>query len=564
MLLNWKNKGYYDFYGGMDDKEDAIEVPTHLMKHVENGWVNRTSIERRRGYKTRFDGELESGRDSLHAHLHFDEVDGIVDTKGILQIIAGSGANGVLYYDNGSTRTDISTTNTVLVENTLDDDIQVTNYNGEMVGCDGVNPMWHSDGTAAGTKTILTDITASTGAPFPTKIHCVASFKEHLFIANFTDIDNSYRPYRILINRPGDITDWPLDTNNDLDRSDRIVAIVPHGEHLLFFMRRNIYWAEYKGSQGFARAPFHFHSLISGVGAISAKSIKHTQQGTFFLSERGGVWFIPLTETNGAGKAKFVGKPMSKFWGTLTGSKRRRIVAINHINRNSLLWLVPVGTGQVYNNRAIVMNYEEWHRDGPQTSGSRGDIYPAFSFFTGEETSDQNTPFRFSTGVEIYDDTEGTWETILCNLGKTYDFDNPTDPVEYDATEGNGIRMIVNTPFYSPGGRANKKIWRQVTLDASMKLATPISLKQLNYNSPHVITRNPTGVAYGHTLGSSGTFILGSSILGSNQDGSIIANMEGSSRYTQFVIDTGVLTHNFSMHGIVLYYTPGGSSGHSE
>lgn len=555
MILRWKDQGYYDFYGGMDDKEDAVEVPTFLMKHIENGWTSRTSIERRKGYAERFAGTLESGRDVLHAHLFFDEVDSIVDTKGLLYILEGSSDDGVLYYDNGSTRTDISTTNSVKVENDLDTDFQVTNYNGEMVGVDGVNPMWRSDGTASGTNTVKAAITASTNAPFPTKIKCVASFKEHLFIGNFTDIDNSYRPYRILINRPGDLTDWPLDTNNDLDRSDRLVAIVPHGEHLLFFMRRNIYWAEYVGSQGFARSPFHFHSLISGVGAISAKSIKHTQEGTFFLSERGGVWFVPLTETNGAGKPRFVGKPMTSFWGTLTGSKRRRIVAINHKNRNSLIWLVPVGSGQITNNRAIVMNYEEWHRDGFQN-------YPAFSFFTGEDTATQSTPFRFSCGTEVYDDTEGTWETILCNQGKVYDFDSTTAPVEFDVSTGNGIRMIVNTPFYSPGGRANKKIWRQITIDASMPQASTISLQQLNYNSPYIITRSKDGAAYGHTLGNS--FTLGQSILGSSDAGSIIANAEGSSRYTQLVIDTGLIEHAFSMHGIVLYYSPAGSSGHRE
>jgi len=540
MEVDLDSSSYSEFYGGRDDKEDSIEMSEVTFKELFNFYISRNSLTKRKGYVDRLSETLESGARIKQIHQFQEELNQVDEEFGIFYFL-----NGKLFYDDNATR--VEKTNAMGITTDADVPISVTEYEGRIVVCDRENDpfvfpynasdLTDKDPSGSGVATKISSLVTSTN--FVQKAGCVGTSHSHLMFGDVVDFDGTYRPYRLVINRPGQLGTWPVDLFVDLDRSDRIVKIVDHGKDgTLIFMTKHIYVATYVGSGGVSRSPFHFDEVIAGVGLIGHNAIVETDKGIIFISTK-GTYFIE----KGQIFPRYIGKPIEGFWSDVNKTYRQRIFGVDIPFRNSVMFCVPHGTGQVNNNRGIVINYHEWHQDGP-------DLLPAYSIFRG--TKDNSTLFEFQSGHTIVDPTTRELQVILGNDGVVYDFDG----VVYDGVDTMGINCYLRSPYYRPLSKTKMKTWYRLQLDISFDLSGTYTLTFRPFNTTSVIRDSLSDTKAGAPLGA---FVLGTHRLGADSLGFIHGDIGGCSRYGEVELDVDESTQQLSIHNIQLFFRDAGT-----
>lgn len=507
---------YFNLYGGRDDTADAIELDSRKFQEIENFYVDRDSLRKRNGYDKRFTTALESGSPIQRIHQYVDNS----DNRRLIYAI-----NGKLFSDNDSARTNI--TGTLALSSSKDALFTLLNYDGTLYGTDGVNPVFKS----ASIDAVAAILVGKEGSALPTVARVMGSFQEHLFLADIDDVDTLRKPYRLVWNNPPDDTDWPFDRVNDLNRTQRITAMQQHGEYLLIFQDRSLWYASLNLNSAGGGDQFNFRQLDPRVGCVGQQSVVTTEKGTFFL-DRKGMYFIPAGQI---GPPTYVGKSMEVLWSGLNFSRLHLAVAAEMPEKNGVLFAVPFGASQQNNNRGIFINYEEWTRAGRDTS-------PAHSVFTG--VSAQLFQFN-SLATGIFSGRDRL-------IGGAYDgFVSTLDETTTDYSEG--ISATLTTPFYSAGGRSVEKLWYELALDIDLELQKSVSVRVRLFNIPTTDTQNYTeGTTGAAVLGTS--FILGNMALSQADFGRIKGRMRGKSRYVELAITAGTSVTSFALHGIILYF----------
>ena len=535
---------YDDFHGGMDDNSDAMGMSDLLMREIKNMYIDRKGLSKRFGYQNRNSETLENGAYVHHCHQWIKQDSSYTDTLEFLYFL-----NGKIYRDNGTTRTDVTNSQTTINGETTDAhkdrEIQTTNYDGWTVITDQVNPplVWPYNVTTPSDKSpdasgvcVKLSSVIPTGTPFPTTANTVATAWNYLFLMGVTDIDGVFRGNRILFNRPGRIAVWESTGSIDLDeQTDQIMAAVEFENRIIIWMRRNIFALEYLGADGPGGSRFRAFLVERGVGTLSAHSIVKTPEGLFWLDDRGAYAITP-----GTLKPRFIGKPMSTFWSSVNLNYRRRINGCDVPDKNSVVWNLPYGDSQIANNRGLAVNYEEWHRDGRY-------LYPAFSYFVGTVAR----PYEFSASLKYYT-PEGTESNLAFRDGIVFDLDKG----HYDETSTTGIEWSFKTPFYAPHGKGRVKVWYRAQIDAQLLVEQDMTFRARMFAGAFIDESDLVSALRGSQLGA---FILGTDRMGSESYGNSEVSLTGESRSISLECIGDSTISQIKIHQIQLFYDPIGT-----
>lgn len=516
-----------DFHGGRDGKSNALKLPSTKMQEVENWYVDRDDLVTRNGYLDRLDEVLAGGNALQSIHQHKDNA----QSRAIIYT-----GNGVIYRDDGNARTDI--TNGLTISNNRDARVQVVNFDGQLIGTDDVNELFHCKDTASLPTTLQDGVQAKN---MPTRARSIAVFKEHLFMLNVTFNGADY-PFMAQWSDPSadiPLSVWDNNAFNDLNRNHVGMRMVAYQDCLIFFQDQSIHYCYL--DPGNIESGFNFRILESEIGLAAVNGVWVTREGTFFISDEGRLfWIAPFTGLQPP-RPIYIGKPMEDFMADVNDDRLAYVCAAEIPEIKGVLFGVPYGSNQLTNNRGVFLNYDEWSRVG-------GDRHPAFSIWSGRGSQE----FAFNALSTIRDGN--TRRCLGADYGgKIYNMNQGlTD-------NGTAIRPILTTPQY--GDRNTESIWYEVMLTTDNDSEKQVSITQKLYGEEEafeqVITAGEDAdvLAEDSDTGEEG-FDLEVDFLGGETSGKVVAEMEGNSLYTELTME--VLSGlPMSLRALVIRREPG-------
>ena len=509
----------YRLTAGRDDKSDAIELPPNKFQELKNVITIRDSIHKRGGYAKEYTTALNSGADTQRIHQYED------NSQNLRNIYA---IGGNLFRDAMDDNQPTDITGGLTLDATRDALYQFINYDGRVIGTDNVNPIFQIPS--------ITDdaeyIDAGGGTDIPKKAGCLALWYGFIIAADVVEFDNVRYPYRIRWHSPPEVDIWPQDRQVDLNRNQKIVSMRVHGEYLIIFQERTMWIAMFNPELGgLIQSEFSFKMLDPKIGAVGDQCVVQTERGLFWV-DRKGIYFMAA----GSLTPEYVGKPNETMWANLNLSRLKYGCGADLREKNAVVFTLPTGSGQVQNNVAIFLNYEEWARYGITR-------HPAFSLWEGSTAQGFN--FNSMADVIISDRDRviaGGYD------GFVYLLDEGTED------NGQGIESQIKTAYLSPHGRGREKIWYQMAFDVDMKTTKTVSITYRIFNDPVPVTKSITA---GNAAAVLGAFTLGTSRLGNDDLGRLRGDLSGRSRYIEIDMTIGTDEATFALHGILVYYKLG-------
>jgi len=514
---------YRDLTGGMDDKSDNTEMSPTRFQLIENLYVLNDSLIKRPGYANNFLAALSAT--PIQAMAQFDPTNSV--SAGLISITGGK-----IFYEG----TEVTGTYTLSSGDAVS--MSIDNFDDKVVVSDGVNPLTYwPDNKDVGTG-VASTVTSSS---MPSRVGVVAEYRNRLFVGDITDVDGESYPFRVMTTEIGRIDAGAPDSNNDLNRSQKVVAMVRHGGDLLIFQTRSTWDIKYSPDfQNLNPDPFVYNELSSSVGTYNQNTVLATlENGTFFISRR-GIYWIPPGDPQ---PPIYISTAIEGFWAELNSAYLDRSSFAEVPEMNGVILNVPYRESQT-NNRAIFINYQNIEQL------NRNVISPAFSLFKGEQTK----PFAFRSAARIT--KEGRERTVLGGYnGDVFLFDGAT------SDDGAGIAWRYRTPAYGPGGRGREKIWYSFAFDVDydQEYDIEVTVRQYN-NSPYSKSLSGSGgTQSGAFLGPTGSsqgqvWVLGSSFLTISAIGTISGDLKNRSRFIELDVQADASTKTFSLHGILIYY----------
>lgn len=506
--------------GGRDGAASPIDLRENQFQELVNLMVQRNSLVKRSGYSKRYASVLVGT--SAPVQKAYEYLDNSQTRRWVYAI------EGKLYRDDATTQTDI--TGSLTLSNNRDAIYHMVTYDGQIIGTDGVNTPF----TIATTSSDATAMAAGQQNQIPSVVRVLAVWKEHILAADITDLDGVRYPYRVIWNSPINISDWPIDRVNDLNRGQRVVAMVTHGEYLLIFQEDQTWYVSYQptGSAQLQSA-LVFQVLDPSVGAVGAKSVLSTEQGTFFLSRKGPYW-IPKGELQ---PPIYIGKPIEDLWANLNRSRLEYACAGEIPEKNGILFCVPNTAAQTTNNMGIFANYQLWARD------VEGDTHPAYSVFNGPSSQE----FTFNCFGQALISGRSR-----C-LGGGYDgFVYLMD----DGYEDDGVAFECSfkTPYYNLGDPSREKKLYQAVFDVDLDNNQALSVRLRIFDVAASFTSDLTRTVGTAVLGQ--TFILGNMTLGGPGIGRLWGRLRGMGRYVELEGTVSTSVALFALRSIGIYFKP--------
>lgn len=519
-MRNLATADYFNLSGGRDDKSDSIEMPPTKFAEIINAFVERDSLVKRGGYAKQFTTALNGGDAFQGIHMFENNL----QQRALVYAVGGK-----LFRDDldGSAPTDI--TGGLTLQSGADYPYQFINYDGEVVGTDKTNPLFMIESLSSNAVSV-----PSGSASLPLAAGALSFYYHFIIAADITErYDGRRYPYRLRWNNPPFIPDWPDDQFVDLNRNQRIVAMRQHGEYMVIFQERSMWFMSLSSASTgtIMQTEFDFKPLSSQVGAVSDKAIVETEKGLYWL-DRKGVHHMPFGQLT---QPIYVGKPNEDFWSGLNPERLQHAAGVDMREQNGVLFTMPFSQGQTTNNYGLFLNYEEGSNYGRYR-------HPAYSLFTGTDSQ----PFAFNCLQKVLID--GRDRTIAGGY----------DGFAYLLQEGvlddeEGVNATIVSPFYAPQGRTRESVWYQLALDIDLESTKTLTLTYTLYNDPTPSTKSISTTNQTAVLGS---FVLGQSQIGRDDLGRIIADLDGRSRYLEIRIDIDASQEVFALHGILLYFKP--------
>lgn len=513
---------YRDLTGGMDDKSDNTEMSPTRFQLIENLYVLNDSLIKRPGYKNQFSAALSSTL--IQTMRQYNPTNSVE-----IGLLSASG--GALFYDDSA----VAGTYTLSPGDGVV--VSMEDFDDQVVITDGVNPLvyWPNN----------KDVATGEAAPIvsnsmPTRAGCIGEFRNRLFMGDLTDVDGKEYPARVMSTEIGRIDTGSPDSNNDLNRSQKTVAMVRHGGGFLIFQTRSTWIVKYSPDfQNLNPDPFIYNELSSSVGTYNQNTVITTlENGTFFVSRR-GVYWIPPGEPQ---PPIYISSTIEDFWSKVNHNYLGASSFVEVPEMNGVILNIPYQESQK-NNRAIFINYQNIEELG------RNVISPAYSLFKGEITKE----FSFRSGARLVKD--GRERTVLGGYdGIVYLFGDVTSDAE------TGIAWRFRSPAYGPGGRGREKLWHNFALDVDYDTTYDLTVTIRQYdNSPYTKALAGSGGSQsGAYLGPTGRggsiWTLGSSYLTISAIGTVSGDLKNRSRFIELDAAAGASTKAFALHGILLYY----------
>lgn len=277
-------------FRGIDDTTTPLSVEDGRAEDAQNVKLSRSfKLAKRNGYSVINVGSRINDPGSGE---EFPAVTGLFHAKlsdGTDYRIVVCGRN--IYYDNSGVWTQINKDDTHLFTYDQNNQFVWTVGLDEIIFSNDTDPPKKWTGAGQIVTLDLTDLSASER---PTKVKCLAWFKNYLILAN--TVENSVeRPTRFRWSEVGTTEDW-LD-NDFLDISQlggqEIEALGILHDNLYFFLTNSIWKATLVGGNDV----FQLAKVVDGIGCIAKNSVQtvtllNQRQGLVFLSQDKKVHFF--------------------------------------------------------------------------------------------------------------------------------------------------------------------------------------------------------------------------------------------------------------------------------
>lgn len=506
---------FYQLDGGMDDKADPIEIPPNTFRSLVNFTVQRNSVHTRNGYITEFNTALNGGATVQRAFQHR-----VISDQTVLDTYI---VGGKLYA--GASQTDI--TNGITIASGGDTRPVLATWEGNLIGTDGTNQIFRSTDPSSAAATAV----MSTADGIPATAAMVVPYKDHIVFLDCADEQGARKPYRAVWTDPFDVRKVDTDSFKHFDRDQALTAAVNHNDFLLVFMEKSTH-AMYLEARD-ANMPFVFPQVAGNVGCPAFDCAINTEKGTFFIGQpnKGIYWVPPTSGAQVPGPPRYISKPLETFFSGINWSRVKYSCVGEVPEKNLVVFGVPYGSGQINNNRFIVLNYDQWSKDAD------GDPHPAYSIWRG---TSQN-PFEFASAYTI-EDSDGR-SRLICG---GYDgFVYLMDEGSNDA--GEDITSTWEGPYWRFGSRGREALFLGLAVDGKLTTQKLLTVTYRAYRGNAAVQKTVSGGLTGYTFGNSH---FGSAQFGGNPFGTIPAQLVGRGRFLQV---NGSISDPFELHGMTVF-----------